>query len=248
MKMQVAVFGRKDKNMAVYCVSDIHGDYDKYQKLLKQIHFSDFDWLYVVGDVIDRGKQSVKLLQDMMLRFNVIPIIGNHEYMAISCLRFLMTEITESSLKTISADILQGLLEWQREGGQETIEEFQRLDRDTQWDILDYLEEFSLYEEIQVKGETYVLVHAGLSNFSVDRPLEDYQLHEMIFEKVDYSKVYFPDKYLVTGHIPTRAIQENPRPDFIYKGNRHIAIDCGCSYGGRLGAICLDNGEEFYIE
>lgn len=35
---------------------------------------------------------------------------------------------------------------------------------------------------------------------------------------------------------------------FIYKGNNHIAIDCGCSIpGGRLAAICLDTMEEYYV-
>lgn len=234
--------------MAIYCISDIHGAYDKYIKLLEKIKFNDSDTLYVIGDVVDRGTQSMKILQDMMFRPNVIPIIGNHEYMAISCLRFLMTEITEDSLHNMNEGMVQGLLEWQSVGGQETIDEFRSLSREEQYDILDYLEEFSLYEEVRVNAKDYVLVHAGVSNFSETRPLEDYQLHEMIFEKPDYSKVYFSDKYLVTGHIPTRGIEENPKPDHIYKANNHIAIDCGSGYGGQLGAICLDNGEEFYVE
>ena len=28
--------------------------------------------------------------------------------------------------------------------------------------------------------------------------------------------------------------------------NNHIAIDCGCAFGGPLAAIRLDTGEEFY--
>ena len=36
---------------------------------------------------------------------------------------------------------------------------------------------------------------------------------------------------------------------YIYRKNNHIAIDCGaCFPGGRLAAICLDTGEEFYSE
>ena len=34
----------------------------------------------------------------------------------------------------------------------------------------------------------------------------------------------------------------------IYKKNNHIAIDCGAVYGNRLGCICLDTMEEFYVE
>lgn len=233
--------------MSIYCISDIHGDYEKYIKMLEFINFSDKDVLYVIGDVIDRGNQSIRILQDMMLRDNVIPIIGNHEYMAISCLKFLMNDITEDNIKNIADDIIQGLLEWQNVGGQTTMDEFHKLEREEQQDIIDYLEEFSLYETVRILGNEFVLVHAGLSNFSEDKALEDYQLYEMIFEQPDYNEIYYKNKFLVTGHYPTRAIDNNPKPDYIYKANHHIAIDCGCGYGGQLGAICLDNGKEFYI-
>jgi len=132
-------------------------------------------------------------------------------------------------------------------GGQETITEFQKLSYEEKLDILDYLEEFSLYEEVEVNGREFILVHAGLDNFSPDKYLDEYDLHEMIFNKPDYTKVYYPDRYLITGHTPTRIIEGNSRPDYIYKANHHIAIDCGSGYGGQLGAICLDTGEEYYI-
>ena len=231
----------------IYCISDIHGNYESYKKLLEKVNFSDKDTLYVLGDVIDRGKQSIKILQDMMIRPNVIPIIGNHEYMGIQCLKFLIKEITEDSIASIDEDIIQGLLEWQNVGGQATMDEFHKLSMEEKQDIIDYLEEFSLYEEVTVKGINYVLVHAGLCNFAEDRPLEDYQLHELIFKAPEYFRVYYSDKYLVTGHLPTSGIMDNEKPYFIFKGNNHIAIDCGSGCGGQLGMICLDTGEEFYL-
>ena len=154
----------------IYCMSDIHGNYEGYKKLLEKVDFKAEDTLYVLGDVIDRGKQSIIILQDMMKRSNVVPIIGNHEYMGIQCLKFLMQEISEDSIATISEDIIQGLLEWQNVGGQATMDEFHKLGREDKQDIIDYLEEFSLYEEVSVNGNDFVLVHAGLCNFSVDRP------------------------------------------------------------------------------
>ena len=38
-----------------YVMSDIHGEYEKYLKMLDLIGFRDEDELYVLGDVIDRG-------------------------------------------------------------------------------------------------------------------------------------------------------------------------------------------------
>ena len=41
--------------MAVYVISDIHGNYDLFMELLKKIKLSGKDTLYVLGDVVDRG-------------------------------------------------------------------------------------------------------------------------------------------------------------------------------------------------
>lgn len=236
--------------MATYCISDIHGDYDKYIKMLRKINFRDKDILYVLGDIVDRGNDSLKILQDMMMRINVYPIIGNHEYMAINCLKFLLKPITDEEIKNLDTNIIEGLTQWQDVGGQETIDEFHRLTAEEKEDIIDYLEEFSLYEEVTVKGRDFVLVHAGIDGFSPNKNMEDYSLHQIVFNCPDYSRVYFEDKFLVTGHLPTAYIKGNINPNRIYKANNHIAIDCGCSMGlqdSKLGCICLDTLEEYYV-
>ena len=230
-----------------YVVSDLHGNYDGFMRILDKINFSDSDIMYVDGDVIDRGKDGIKILRYMMMQSNIYPILGNHEYMACTCLRFLMQEITEESISSLDQGIVEGLLEWQNVGGQQTIDEFHRLSIEDRLDILDYLEEFSLFEEVHVEGKDFVIVHAGLTNFDINRRLEDYGLHELIFNPPDYNKVYLPDKFLITGHLPTRAI-EGAKPDYILKKNHHIALDCGSGYDGRIGCICLNTMEEIYSE
>ena len=42
----------------IYCVSDIHGDLDKLERMMELIRFSDADHLYIIGDVIDRGEKK----------------------------------------------------------------------------------------------------------------------------------------------------------------------------------------------
>lgn len=232
--------------MAIYVISDLHGDYEGYIEILKQIQFGENDTLYVNGDVIDRGSGGIKILQHMMMRTNIYPILGNHEYIACQCLQFLMQEITEEMIENIDTGMIEGLLEWQNIGGQPTIDGFHKLGSEGRQDILDYLKEFSLFEEVFVNRRAFVIVHAGLSNFSQHRPLDDYELHELIFESPDYERVYFHDKFLITGHLPTRVIEGNSRPDHIYMENNHIAIDCGAGYGGQIGCICLDTMEQFY--
>lgn len=44
----------------VYCMSDIHGEIDKFHAILDLIEFSEADILYVLGDVIDRYPGGVE--------------------------------------------------------------------------------------------------------------------------------------------------------------------------------------------
>lgn len=108
----------------IYVMEDIHGQYDKYISMLEKISFSENDVLFVLGDVIDRGLQGMTILKDMMMRTNVYPILGNHEYMAKTAIPWLMQEITEETVKSIDSEMMQGLIEWMNVGGSSTIAEF----------------------------------------------------------------------------------------------------------------------------
>ena len=233
--------------MAVYVMSDLHGNYEGFMSILEQIKFSEEDELYVDGDIVDRGKGGIKILQYMMMQPNIYPIIGNHEYALMQVLDFVTQEITEETISKIDEKTLQNIIEYQNIGGQVTLDEFHKLSKEEQQDIMEYLKEFAAYEEISVKGNKFVIIHAGFINFRPERKLDDYQLYELIFKAPNYEKVYFMDKYLVTGHLPTRAI-EGAKPDEIYMANNHIAMDCASGYGGKVGCIRLDDFQCFYAE
>lgn len=224
-----------------YVISDIHGYYEEYLELLKQIRFKDSDNLYVLGDIVDVGPEPIKLLQDMMFRVNVFPLLGNHDYEAMKLLMAM------NGGKGFSADMQKELKEWMKEGGAVTASQINELDEEEREDLLDYMEEFLLYAEIKAGGKEFVLVHAGLDNFSPDRELEDYHYKELIYNAPDYGKVYFKNKFLVTGHCPTYKIDEAYRGQ-IYEKNNHIAIDCGAAHGERLGAYCLETGTKYYVD
>ena len=64
----------------VYCISDIHGYYDLFCRLLDKIGFSNKDKLYVLGDFVDKGPDSIRLAKLLFSMPNVYCIAGNHEY------------------------------------------------------------------------------------------------------------------------------------------------------------------------
>lgn len=235
--------------MATYVTSDIHGEYDKFIRLLDKIDLKETDILYILGDVLDRGPHPMKVLCKLMEMPNVIPMVGNHELMAMTCLDFLCKEITEESIEEIELGMAEELSCWMINGCATTIDEFYKLDRTMQKKVIAYIKEFRTYAELTVNEKEYLLVHAGLGNFSQEKDMGDYTLDELLWERPDYAIQYFDDKYIVTGHTPTQNILGNPRPGFIYQKNNHIAIDCGAyTRGGRLAAICLETGEEFYSD
>ena len=231
----------------IYAMSDLHGEYDKYRAMLEQIHFSDEDVLYILGDVVDRGEKPVEILWDMSLRSNVYPLMGNHDRMALDVLRTLTVEITEESIEqNITLDTMQALFLWERNGAQSTIDGFRRLPMDDRMFLLNYMEDFAPYEVVTAGGRTFVLVHAGLGDFRPDKGLDEYDIFDLAFIRFNYEKEYFGGStYIVTGHTPTITITGKPE---IYHSHNNICIDCGAVFpGGRLACLCLDTMEEFYI-
>lgn len=228
-------------------MSDLHGCYDKYKQMLEKIKLNNKDVLYVLGDIVDRGDDGIKILLDMMKRPNVIPMLGNHEYMAYSVLKKFNVEITAYNYNShLNSEAIEMYENWMFNGGITTSQAFAKLDKATRNSVIEYLGEFELFEEIEVNGKTFVLVHGGLVGFEEDKDLAEYDIHDIIWGRCDYARQYYKDKYLVTGHTPTYNIDETYNGK-IYRQNNHIAIDCGAVYGGRLGCICLDTLEEFYI-
>lgn len=229
----------------IYAMSDIHGCFDQYQAMLSEIQFKSTDTLYVLGDVIDRGPDGIKILQDMNGRSNVFPILGNHEFTAAVCLPWLMEEVTEQRLASLDETQLAALSEWIANGGGPTLRSLQQLSTEERQDILEYLQEMELYAEVEAGGRRFVLTHAALENFDPEKSLDAYELQDFLFGRPGPDMVYYPDKILVFGHTPTRLLGGQDR---IFRKGTMVDIDCGCVFqGGRLGCLCLNTLEEFYV-
>ena len=217
--------------------------------LIEKIGLKDEDTLYILGDVLDRGPRPIKTLQKIMKMPNVICILGNHELMALDCVEFLLKEIPDKNPDNIDTLMLKNIMRWVRNGNDTTLTELRTLSSETQHEVIDFMKGLQTYKKLSVGGKNYLLVHGGLGNYRPDKKIDEYSTCDLVWDRVDYDFRYFEDMYLITGHTPTQIIAGNPNPGYIYKGNNHIAIDCGSYWpDGRLAAICLDTGEEFYAE
>lgn len=232
-----------------YAISDIHGEFEKYKKMLELIKFSEEDTLFIVGDICDRGEHPMAVLQDMMSRPNIYPIMGNHDAIAWYLLDKLNAEITEDNFNTqLSAEDLEDILEWQQEGGASTIADFRKLSMEERADILDYMAEFPLYDAVDIGERTFTFIHAGLGNFRKGKKLSEYTAEELTMSRVEPETKFFDDDsiFVVMGHTPTPHFCGEPR---IFRCGNNFFIDCGaCNKSGKLACLCLDTLEEYYVE
>ena len=63
----------------IYLTSDIHGCFKQFKQMLSYISFGPGDFLYIIGDAVDRGEEPIPLLQYIMQQPNMELLMGNHE-------------------------------------------------------------------------------------------------------------------------------------------------------------------------
>ncbi len=225
--------------MATYVVSDLHGRYEIFLKGLEKINFGEKDFLYVLGDAIDRGPDGVKLLLHVMEQKNMDLIMGNHEFMMLNSVS------PDGSEKCQGED--SDLWRYYN-GGYKTYEQYVKLSREKRKEILDWLEKRLVIKTIQVGEEWFCLTHSNYDPHGENMPYCDLD-HDVSYDIVWKSifrsgSTWMPDVYsdykkftFITGHVPIqRAFRKNLDDvsqngvSAIRKGNL-IDIDGGCAMG-----------------
>ena len=227
-----------------YVVSDLHGSYKKFQKLLKEIRFTDKDIMYVLGDIVDYGEDSIELLCDLSMRVNIIPIVGDHDYRAVRLLSAL-NKMLNNGIRP-DQETIGEMAAWMEDGGAKLMDDFKALDADMREGVLEYIADMSLYEELEVGKEKYILVHAGIADYDPNLSLEDYMPKDFINEPIDVNYELIDGVTIIAGHVPTYMIDDADKGQ-IYYGEGSILIDCGAAFGEPLACLGLENGKEYYI-
>jgi len=226
----------------IYVMSDLHGCYDKYIKMLDKLSLKDNDTLYILGDAVDRGPDGIKIILDMYNRDNIIFLRGNHDQTAMKVLRCMF----DSSVSFNDDELVPMLQLWVSDGGNTTLEQFMGISSDDKKKVLTYLWHSKTFVETEVNGIKYLLAHT-VPEKEIMLDKDKCELEDFILGEPDYEIKYYDEKIIVTGHTPTGLI-EKAYEGRIYIKNNHIAVDCGAVFeNGRLGCICLDTLEEYYV-
>ena len=231
-----------------YVVSDIHGRLDRLKKLVELISLKDEDTLYVLGDMVDRGEESIEVIQYVMDKKNIKALMGNHDRMMLKALR----DMDEDEIRR-----------WNKNANNITIEGFNKLSDEEKSEVLDFLDSLKYYKIIDKK---YLLVHAGIdmSKLKEDMNIKSFeeamssQEHQLVWVREDFFANKGFDNYTVIfGHNPRPYLDEKleKKPQIPYKiwfdekYNDKICIDtANCYEEGRMSCLRLDDMAEFYVE
>lgn len=231
----------------IYVTSDLHGySLEKFKDFLDKVGFGKDDFLYILGDVIDRGADGIKILRWMMLQPNVDLLLGNHEAMMLAC-DFLFDEITEDSISKLTGTKLNTYRIWTSNSGQVTLNALSGIrDKEIQY-ILEYLREAPLYETLTVNGKDFIITHSGLGKFRRDKKLTEYTAEELLWTRPSLVTRYFDDITVVFGHTPT-VCYGNDYLGKIVKTDTWVNVDVGVGIGQEPALLRLDDMKEFYYK
>ena len=217
-----------------YVISDIHGYYGLFMALMRKIAFSDDDELYICGDIIDKGKESVRLLRHLAAMPNVYAIRGNHEEAFLQYYSSLMRDSDDYDA------VLKELREYFREDGELLT-----------WELVDYLEGLPYY----IETDDFVCVHAGAPLLDDGRlaPLGTAEYRVLLYDRKfrnpdvlpkDSKTVFFGHTSLSEPRFIACTKTKEPRhiSDFI-----KIQLDVGTFNNGVLGCFCVDNCTAYYV-
>ena len=234
--------------MAIYLTSDLHGfSASKFKQLLKVLGFGKSDWLFVLGDVIDRnGDGGISLLLWMMNQPNVCVIRGNHEQMLLDN-RWIFDEVTKQSVNQLNSEKLQNFNVWTLNGGAPTINSLKKLkdeNKDLLFDLIDYIEQTPLYEVIDINNKSFVLCHSGFDGFDKNKKLCAYLPHQILWNRPNPNDKYFENALTIIGHTPTALFGAKGKA---FHTDTWIDIDVGVSKDNPPMFLRLDDMQEFYF-
>ena len=140
----------------IYVMSDIHGQKRRFDSVMEQINLQPEDSLYVLGDVIDRNPDGIRILRQIMAMPNAKMLLGNHELMMMNALYYPPPEDEEWPEYFERKQAL-----WYWNVGQVTHDYLKRIKKTIRQEIFEYLDKLPVNAELMVNDRQYILSHAA---------------------------------------------------------------------------------------
>lgn len=203
--------------MSVFAIGDVHGCADELEELLGMLPLDDDSTVVMLGDYIDRGPYSrrvIEILLEAKRKHRVITLSGNHEEM-------LREFLDGSNPQRVARFILNG--------GSSTLADY--ANDHGEWVIprshIEFLEDLKLWHET----DEHFFVHAGVPDMALKDldPVRDRD-EVLWIRRAFIGNPRRWEKRIVHGHTPVNAVEVSAT---------RINVDTACAYGGFLTAIEL---------
>lgn len=216
--------------MRRFVLGDIHGELENLVEVLQKCGFNyEEDQLFQVGDLVDRGSEPFKCIDELLKIKNLVLIRGNHD----EC--FVGFANSKTGYHTLGKH--------NSNGAAITIQKWNQLSQDQK---KYYLTEFFDKQEIyHITGDNILFVHGGFDPLESVEQQTAFTLtwdRELIMETVTNNKVpmmvdTFKEIYI--GHTPT-IYWNKTEPIHI---DNLINIDTGSGKTGPLTIMNIDTKE-----
>ena len=260
--------------MGTYVVGDVHGFYEACMSLMAKIEQLDADARFIfVGDIIDRGPNSLKMLEWAIEHIEsggkYQMILGNHEDMKIEWWNRYKGEKIRNPKMTLS--MYEEPYDFHILIGDNNVSETDVAK------IIAFFENLPLVIELDVsikdKIQHYVIAHGEMKreylteeggfNFKLmkidffddekEKEIKSMCRDTLLWGRNFFGNYWEQDTVFVHGHTPTNVrdlVVRGATPGMIDFRHKDINVDCGIIMAGdhrNLGAIRLDDLEEFYL-
>ncbi|EEX75806.1 Ser/Thr phosphatase family protein [Leptotrichia hofstadii F0254] len=234
-KIKIEKINENDYNR-IFVMSDIHGQYDLFLKMLDRIDLKREDLLVIIGDICDRGKKSyeiyMKCMKMIKLGYNLKFILGNHEDMLLEDLENdypIRYETEYSVFRNSKYFENKDMKDWHEENFFEEIE----------W-LVKWLKNCPLV----ISGNENIFVHAGLD---LNKGLEKQEKETVLWTREEFWLMEnveleeYKGKNIYFGHTP------NINGRISKKTDRIKGIDCGAFFTHFLGCVEVKSQKEIYV-
>ena len=234
-KIKIEKINENDYNK-IFVVSDLHGQYDLFLKLLEKINLRREDLLVIMGDICDRGEKSyeiyMKCMKMLKLGYNLKFILGNHEDMLLEDLEndYPLRYETEYSVYRHSKYFeRKSMKEWHK----------QNFFKEIKW-LIKWLKSSPLV----ISGNENIFVHAGLD---LQTALKNQERETVLWTREEFwlnennALEEYRNKNIYFGHTP------NINGRISQKTDRISGIDCGAFFTHFLGCVEVKSKEKIYV-
>lgn len=238
-----------EHNRRILIVSDIHGGLDIFKRLLDRAKFSDNDYLFILGDLIERGPKSletVRFVRNLVLKGNTFALKGNNDT--------IVEDIKDNSFD-------RKFYEFVLDRGSIYLEMCKEMnisiDDKTDFGEVNkilyetYKEEINYLNDLPhiIETDRILFAHAGIDNFD---NLEENNPWRVMRQDTFANTARISPKLLFVGHYPA-VVYSYKIADYGPKRNfqkRVISIDGGYAVKseGHINMIILDSESNINID